>query len=268
MVRMTPVVKNLLIINVGIYIFFQSILHYNLPQLAGFRYIFADTFQPWQIITYMFIHSDGWHLFGNMITLFFFGPLLEQYLGTKRFFIFFIATGLGAGLLFGLVNFWEVSAMAEAAEHILLSPSPDALHAFIAEYAPEYYLRYPNEQTYDFVNIYYPENPDIQKNIDHARYITLSIRESIMNIPMVGASGSVLGIIAAFGILFPELTLMLLFPPIPVKAKYLALFWGLYSVYSLIIQNPSDNVAHWAHLGGMLFAYLLIKYWGIDKQYF
>ena len=85
--------------------------------------------------------------------------------------------------------------------------------------------------------------------------------QAYMNIPMVGASGAVFGILLAFGMLFPNVRLMLLFPPIPIKAKWFVLFYGLYELYATIQNSPTDNVAHLAHLGGMLFAFILIKMW-------
>ena len=263
MIRITPVVKNLLIVNIGIYVIFQGIFHYDLSAIFGFRYIFSDGFRPWQIITYIFVHEGLWHLLGNMITLFFFGPLLEEYLGSKRFFTFFMVTGLGAGVLYGLVNYWEISTMLAEENKILLTPSPDAIHAFMLKYIPNYAWKMPD--AYNFINITYPDDINNPSYIEEARRILTSICNRLSNIPMVGASGSILGIVMAFGVLFPNLQLMLLFPPIPIKAKYVALGWGVYSIYSLIIDKPDDNIAHWAHLGGMFFAYLLIKYWRIKE---
>ena len=78
---------------------------------------------------------------------------------------------------------------------------------------------------------------------------------------MLGASGAVFGLLAAFGYLFPNTELMLLFPPIPIKAKYFVMIYGALELYSGLSNNPADNVAHFAHLGGMLFGYILLKYW-------
>jgi membrane associated rhomboid family serine protease len=85
---------------------------------------------------------------------------------------------------------------------------------------------------------------------------------------MVGASGAVFGILMAFGMLFPNTELFLLFPPIPVKAKYLVTFYALFEIYSEFSRTPGDNVAHLAHLGGMLIAFFLLKYWQKDSQRF
>jgi membrane associated rhomboid family serine protease len=98
--------------------------------------------------------------------------------------------------------------------------------------------------------------------------IVKDIFSSITNVPMVGASGAVFGILMAFGMLFPNTQLFLLFPPIPIKAKYLVLFYGLYELYSEFSRTSGDNVAHLAHLGGMLIAYILLKIWQKDNGRF
>jgi membrane associated rhomboid family serine protease len=85
---------------------------------------------------------------------------------------------------------------------------------------------------------------------------------------MVGASGAIFGILMAFGLLFPNTELFLLFVPFPIKAKYFVAFYGLFELYSGIQNAQSDNVAHFAHVGGMLFAYILLRYWGTQKSNF
>ena len=112
----------------------------------------------------------------------------------------------------------------------------------------------------EFSDEYY-ENPNDTYYKDQAMSIVETMYSQRTNIPMVGASGAVFGILMAFGMLFPNMTLMLLFPPIPVKAKYLVLFYGLYELYAELQRAPGDNVAHLAHLSGMLIAFILLKYW-------
>ena len=96
----------------------------------------------------------------------------------------------------------------------------------------------------------------------------LGVRDLQANIPMVGASGALFGILIAFGMLFPNTQLFLLFPPMPVKAKYLVLFYGLYTVYHIFVSNPADNVAHFAHLSGLLIGAVLVIYWKKDRGSF
>ena len=101
-----------------------------------------------------------------------------------------------------------------------------------------------------------------------AKELLLALYEREANIPLVGASGAIFGILMAFALLFPNTELFLLFFPFPIKAKYFVLFYGLYEVYALVQRTPGDNVAHLAHLGGMLFAFILVKMWQKDRNNF
>ncbi|MDW7695094.1 rhomboid family intramembrane serine protease [Flammeovirgaceae bacterium SG7u.111] len=259
--RITPVVKNLLIVNVVILIV-QQFMQIDMSGMFGYRYPFADTFQPFQIFTYMFVHADFWHLFSNMFALFIFGPMLEQTFGSNRFLVFYLITGLGGGLIFGIVNFIEIQQMESAIVSFSQVPSSDTLLSFALDYAPRL-----TEEGYTFVYETFPSNPDNAMYIERAENFMSQIYQRAANMPMVGASGAVFGILMAFGMLFPNLQLMLLFPPIPIKAKYLVTFYGLYEVYNTIKVSPDDNVAHIAHLGGMAFAFLLLKIWKIQSPY-
>ncbi len=255
MFRLTPVVKNLLIINILVLALDSLILNGTLSSQFSLYYVGSEFFQPYQFITYMFLHGGIGHLFGNMLALFFFGPWLEQTWGSKRFFIFYMVTGVGAGLLYGLVQFVEMQMMLSELNAFVADPSPSLFAAFISDNAPFFYDRY-----YDFLDLFDadPTNPSL---IKQATIYLNGIYDSFSNIPMLGASGAVFGILLAFGMLFPNVEIFLLFPPIPIKAKYLVTFYGLYELYALFQQAPGDNVAHLAHIGGMIFAYFFVKGW-------
>jgi len=259
--RLTPIVKNLLLINIGIYAL-QAFLGLPLEQWFGLRYVFAETFQPFQVITYMFIHAGFWHLLGNMFALFIFGPMLEMTFGPKRFLIFYLVTGIGAGFLYGIVDFIEMYQMETAISAFVTNPSPMQLLDFVYAHAGQL-----TQEGYEFVQDVYPGNPDNPMYIDRAEGIMNSIYSRSANLPMVGASGAVFGILMGFGLLFPNVKLFLLFPPIPIKAKYLVTFYGLYEIYHTMQNSPGDNVAHLAHIGGMIFAFILIKYWKVRSPY-
>lgn len=210
MPMLTPLVRNLLILNVLIF-FLQS---NTIIQLFALFPIEGPYFKPHQFISYMFLHAGGGHLFSNMLGLFFFGPILEQMvLGPKRFLIFYFVTGIGAGLLFSAINYYELSQVSK-----MLSPE-----------------------------------------------LAADVLNERLSIPMLGASGAIFGIIAAFGLVFPNMEMMLLFLPIPIKAKYLVTFYALYELYGGIYVTNS-GIAHFAHLGGMIFAYLLLKWWKINRM--
>ncbi len=252
--RMTPMVKNILIINAVVFLL-SSLIKIDVVDILGLRYIFASSFKPFQLFTYMWMHGGFWHLFGNMFAVLIFGPMLEQIWGHKKFLAFYLITGVGAGMLYATVNYIEVSQVQNASEVYIQNPDPEAFNYFITEHAPRYYNR-----LFDFINEY-ADQPTSAQYIAESKVIANQIYESKANVPMVGASGAVFGILMAFAMMFPNMELMLLFPPIPVKAKYLVMFYGAYELYSEINRAAGDNVAHFAHLSGMLIAFLILKYW-------
>ncbi len=252
--RLTPVVKNLLIINIGL-LLIPSLLSLELSNLFGLRYIFAETFQPYQFITYMFLHANFGHLLGNMFALFIFGPMLERFWGAKRFFIFYMVTGIGAGILYSVVHYVEINQLIESTNAYFNNPNYEDFVAYVNNQAPGLYQKW-----YPFIESF-GDNPNNEKLIRESVQRVGNLSYTFENIPMIGASGAVFGILFAFGFLFPNTELFLLFPPIPIKAKYLVTFYGLYELYSGMQRAPGDNVAHWAHLGGMLIAFILLKIW-------
>jgi membrane associated rhomboid family serine protease len=197
-----------------------------------------------------------------MFALFIFGPMLERFWGAKKFFLFYMITGVGAGILFGVVDFYEMYQLKAAANAYITNPSYEAFNAFINQHAG-----YAFKQWYDFIDAF-GENPGSSEYISSSIQRVQEVVRFQANIPMIGASGAVFGILFAFGYLFPNTELMLLIPPMPIKAKYLVTFYGLYELYSGIQRAPGDNVAHFAHLGGMLVAFILLKIWQDNKKTF
>lgn len=226
-----PVVKNLLVLN--IICFIGTMIFENANRMFGVYYIDSPFFQYWQIITYMFMHGNLTHIFFNMFALFMFGPVLEQILGTNRFIKFYLITGLGALALQFLVQGLEV-------------------YSITGTFWAQDWLRF--EMLQDRV---YQNNPNLSIEGFHKLV-------SIYNTPMVGASGAIFGLLIAFGVLFPNTPLYLMFIPVPVKAKY---FIGAYVVIELYmgLSRSGSSIAHFAHLGGALFGFILIKMWRIKR---
>ncbi len=261
--RLTPMVKNILLINLGIFLI-QSLLKLPFSSIFGLRVVFADQFAPYQFLTYMWIHGGFGHILGNMFAVFIFGPLLEQLWGSKRFLIFYLVCGIGAGVLYGTADFFEKYSLKRDTDAYVANPGPEAFSIFILEHkSPRYNL----PRLADFADEYY-DNPNDPYYKNQTRSLVQSIYDDITNIPMVGASGAVFGILMAFGMLFPNMTLYLLFPPIPIKAKYLVFFYGAYEIYAEISRAPGDNVAHLAHLGGMLIAFVMLRLWRTNPNRF
>lgn len=227
-----PVVKNLIIINILMLVLTwtaQSVFGYDLTSVLGLYFPKSEMFKPFQILTHMFMHAGIWHLFFNMFALYMFGGILENVWGPKRFFIYYMVCGLGAALVHESVIAIQYSKAVNAI-------SPEQLQLVLADGAMV-----------------------LSEGKQYADE-TMKSLQMIMNIPTVGASGAIFGVLLAFGVLFPNTQLMLLFPPIPIKAKYFVLGYGAIELYMAVTQ-PGSNIAHAAHLGGMLFGYILIRYW-------
>ncbi|NMM50305.1 rhomboid family intramembrane serine protease [Marinigracilibium pacificum] len=278
--RLTPVVKNLLLINVLVFfaaIVINSYFRVDINDYLGLYYIKSDNFKPFQFVTYMFAHAfmNGnsiylWHILGNMFALFIFGPNLERTWGPKNFLIYYMVCGIGAGLIQTGVMYAEVRPIEKGYENFISAPTPENFDYFVQEHVTldTYFKEVSNGRGFrvDRVRIFdlknaWMDNPEELEFRKQAIDVSKIVYEQYANIPTVGASGAVFGILLAFGMLFPNVVLMLIFPPIPIKAKYFVMFYGAYELYSVFQAAPNDNVAHFAHIGGMLFGYIMIKYW-------
>jgi membrane associated rhomboid family serine protease len=175
------------------------------------------------------MHGGFMHILFNMYALFIFGPILENVWGPKRFFIFYMVCGLGAAFTYETVIFFQYN-------HLVQSLTPENIQLVLRDGTAYFH------QGKVFTD------PDMER------------LQILLNTPIVGASGAIFGVLLAFGVLFPNTQLFLLFPPIPIRAKYLVLGYGALELY-LAVTQPGSNIAHAAHLGGMLFGYLLIRYW-------
>ena len=259
MFNITPIVRNLLILNVVIFLL-QDLSPLVINWFA-LHPIMSPGFRPHQFVTYMFLHGNFGHLFSNMLGLFFFGPLLEQHvLGTKRFIIFYFVTGIGAGFLYTAINYYEMYELKHAVDLYVQYPSPDAFLDFVTRFAPDI-----KRGAYEFLNDF-EDQPKNLSYINDSVGLVKRLYLERMNVPMLGASGAIFGIIAAFGLIFPNMEMMLLFFPIPIKAKYFVTFYALYELYAGVYIKDS-GVAHFAHIGGMIFAYILLKLWRIKRMY-
>jgi membrane associated rhomboid family serine protease len=261
--RTTPVVRNLIIINVLMLVAAWALSNYstNLDDHLALYYYQSPKFHFYQYVTYMFMHGGFLHLFFNMYALFLFGTALEQVWGSKRFLIFYFICGIGAALIYTLINHLEYLPMIKDSHGFANTPSPELLRHFVKSY-----LDNPSEGLIAFMNKW-SSFPSDQSFISESKLIVNSIVELKINTPCVGASGAVFGILLGFGMLFPNTVLMLLFPPIPIKAKYFVMIYGGIELY-LAITQPGSSIAHTAHLGGMLFGYIMIKMWNRDRRYF
>jgi len=261
-----PVVKNLLIIN-GLMFFATVVLEdkfgLELTRYLGLHFLTSQYFAPHQYITHLFMHGNTMHVFSNMFALWMFGNVLENVWGGKRFLIYYLITGIGAAIIHTGFTWYDIHTMQEQVNLFLENTSPVDFKLLVTKY--QGYLRADDITVLnEFLGSWSmtPNNPQmIREAHDFAN--ELLIRKS--DIPTVGASGAVFGVLLAFGMLFPN-TIIYLYFALPIKAKWFVMLYGLFELYSGIQNNPGDNVAHFAHLGGMLFGYLLIRSWN-KKRY-
>ncbi len=254
-----PVVKNLLIINGLCFlanIVLQSRGWYDMNEHFGLYYPESTLFKPYQLLTHVFMHGTFMHLFFNMFSLWMFGGVLENHWGPKRFFIYYFITAFGAAALYLGVNAYEVHQIKEVIASFNAQPDYDTFFGIIQRdsfFANDIHI-------VDFLSEWKkdPSNPDF---VTGAKQIVDYLLIRKINVPVVGASGAVFGLLLGFGMLFPNTQLVMLFFPFPIKAKYFVLIYGLLEFYQGISNDPSDNVAHFAHLGGMLFGFVMIKLW-------
>lgn len=266
MFRLTPTVKVILIINFALF-GLEAFLRLPLGDIFGMRVIFSDDFAIYQPFTYMWMHGGFNHIIGNMLAVFFFGPMLETAWGSKRFLQFYLICGIGAGVLFGAVDFIEKYPLKQDAEAYTQNPNPDDFYTFILDHDVRSYGAYDWFESMYNLHEQYADNPENQALANATVSSVNRVYEEVIGINMVGASGAVFGILLAFAMLFPNTQIYIYFL-FPVKAKYLVLFYGLYELYSEFQRTPGDNVAHLAHLGGMLVAFILLKIWQKDTNRF
>lgn len=225
------VTKNLLAINV---LMFLALLvaekqGVDLNSMLGLHLFASEGFQPYQLVTYMFMHASVTHLFFNMFALYMFGRTLEYMWGAKRFLVYYLVAGIGAALVqeaIGMVRYHEaLDGMSPLDVELVLSRGFDALRE--------------------------------GKNFVNPQLAHLNV---VLNSTTVGASGAIYAILLGFGMLFPE-ERMFVFPvPFPIKAKYFVMGYVVIELY-LGVSGSADGVAHFAHLGGMLFGFMLIFFW-------
>lgn len=259
------VVKNLLILNILLFVITKIsgyAFNLDLNHVLGLHDFRSDKFSPYQFVTHMFMHANIAHIFFNMFALWMFGRVLENVWGGKRFFLYYIITGLGAAFIHIIVNYLTLTPFIESANQFLANPDPESLKILIKEYFPDIYNNF-----YSKIISPWESNPQSTYYIDQAKENVQYLLKLRIDTPTIGASGAVFGILLGFGMLFPNARLMLLFPPIPIKAKHFVIIYGIIELY-LGLTQPGSNIAHFAHLGGMIFGFILIKYWNSKRDSF
>ena len=214
--RDSPIVFNLLVINILVYLAQVLVKPFSVTEWGALHYYKSSLFYPHQLITNMFLHDPRGltHLIFNMFTLWMFGTILERFLGSKRFLIFYLICGLGAGIVIQLSIPFSADQFSKSAEAFANGMSAfDNIEAYKQQYSA------------------------------------------------IGASGAIMGVMAAYAYLFPNTEMYIMFIPIPIKAKIVIPLFILIDVFMGVRQIAGDNVGHFAHLGGALVGFLLILLW-------
>ena len=256
----TPAVKIIIIINVLVFLAINMIgkrSDVDLVYILGMHLPQSQYFHIYQYITHMFTQEGLTHLFFNMFAVFMFGRILESVWGTKRFIIYYFVTGLGAAALHSLVSLYGLHNMQEQFYAFQSTPDAGVFAEFVRSHVSNPKLL---SELLQFVDAWNAA-PASAQFAGQAEYYMQGIIQVYTNAPAFGASGAVFGILLAFGMLFPNTELYLMFIPIPIKAKYFVLLYGAAELFFGLQNSVGDNVAHFAHLGGMLFGFFLILYW-------
>lgn len=255
------VVKNLLIIN-GLFFLATYVLantmQINLTEKLGLYYFGSEKFRPYQIITHLFMHGSMAHIFSNMFALWMFGTAIENIWGPKKFLSYYMVTGLGAALLHTFINYLEISGLQQAVMAYLSDPTLPNFEQFVFTKVPAEYKSIFNQ----VLDAWAQSGNEAYR--EQSMALSKELLTRYMDIPTVGASGAVFGVLLAFGMMFPN-SMIYVFFAIPIRAKYFVAIYAFIELYLGAANNPGDNVAHFAHLGGMLFGYFLIRYWNRNR---
>ena len=232
--NITPAVKQLSIACVVLFIgtvIGEQTDRFNLFNILGLHYFTNDLFKPWQLITHMFMHGNLQHIIFNLFGLISLGTVLERFIGTKKFVQLYFFSGLGAILI----------------------------HTFAQSFILHQYTGMWIISESDFPYIENSIN-DVSKLKEIGGYYFSN---------MVGASGCIYGVAVAYTFLFPNTEMLLMFIPVPIKAKFLIPGILFIDLFMGISRFGGDSIAHFAHIGGALFGFALIYYWRkFDKKNF
>ncbi|MFY7672388.1 rhomboid family intramembrane serine protease [Tenacibaculum sp. MEBiC06402] len=225
--RLTTAIKHLIIVNVILF-FAPRLMGMDLTRLLALYFPKNEYFGFWQYISHMFMHGSEFHILFNMYGLWAFGTPLEQMWGKNKFLFFYFSAGIGAGIIYSLVNYYQFNAAME----ILLNTGVSKSEIF---------------ELLDPTVVYKNEHLQTLNQLYHT--------------PAVGASGAVYGILVAFGFAFPNAKLALIFFPVPIAAKYFIPFMILGDLFFGVTKYSIGNIAHFAHIGGAIIGFIIAWYW-------
>ncbi|CAL2078032.1 rhomboid family intramembrane serine protease [Tenacibaculum dicentrarchi] len=233
MAKITDAIKHLIIINVIMY-FAPQLLNLDLTNIFALHYPENEHFGFWQYITHIFMHGSPMHLLFNMYALWAFGTPLEQMWGKNKFIFFYFSAGIGAGLIYTLADYYQFSGIYNQLINLGVSGTEIKNLLNTGQYN-DTLITLSNEKMSEFYSLYHT--------------------------PAVGASGAVYGILVAFGLMFPNSKLALIFFPVPIAAKYFIPLMIAGDLFFGVTKYSIGNIAHFAHVGGAIIGFIIAWYW-------
>ncbi len=249
-----PIVKNLLIINLLVFLM-QAVSPVGDEMITWFGQHSwrSDDFRPYQLFTSIFLHGGISHLFTNMFALWMFGRILEYDLGAKRFLTYYLVTGIGAGIFNQLIGEIGYQQTLIAVNDFVANATPSAFSALTANHLEGFSV---NQEFLDA----WRATPSNEAYISQAIKGAYDMLAESSNQVTVGASGAVFGVLLAFGMLHPNDVIMLLIPPMPIKAKYFVMIYGAVELF-MGVTGTMNGISHFSHIGGMVWGFLLLRWW-------
>jgi membrane associated rhomboid family serine protease len=238
--NITETIKHLIILNVILFVAPQF-LNLDLTNVLALHFPQNEHFGFWQYLTSTFMHGSFGHILFNMYGLYAFGTPLEQMWGKKKFLFFYFSTGIGASIIYTLVNYYQFNGYFE--QLIADGLTPDKIQVILTSGNYTQYaelITLPHEKMIKFWNLFYT--------------------------PALGASGAVYGVLVAFGLYFKEAKLALIFFPVPIAAKYFIPIMLLGDLFFGMTKYSVGNIAHFAHVGGAIVGFIIAWYWK-NKQF-
>ncbi|MGK7395889.1 MAG: rhomboid family intramembrane serine protease [Candidatus Cyclobacteriaceae bacterium M3_2C_046] len=263
--RKARVVNTLILLNIVMFaITYLASYQWDLDlyRILGLHHPDSEYFAWYQFITHIFMHGSFFHIFINMFVLWMFGTVLEKVWRGKRFVFFYFFTGLGAAVLHLAVATYNLSDLKTAVNQYIENPGYERFVSFKEEYIDAIPPAYANRA--DSLQNYWGENNNDQQFQQQSVQLVENYLSQRVNQPTVGASGAIFGLLLAFGVLFPNVMIYLYFL-FPVKAKYFVMIIGAFELYRGIF-GENVSIANFAHLGGMIFGFILLKIWGMNAK--
>ncbi|MDY0779868.1 rhomboid family intramembrane serine protease [Tenacibaculum sp. IB213877] len=233
MQNLTQAIKHLIIINVIMFVA-PMLLNMDLTNLFALHFPKNQHFGIWQYVTHMFMHGGFYHILFNMYALWAFGSPLEHMWGRNKFLFFYFSAGIGAGVIYTLVNYYQFNGIYDQLINLGVSAA-DIQNVLDTGSYNESIITLPNETMREFYSLYHT--------------------------PAVGASGAIYGILVAFAMQFPNAKLALIFFPVPIAAKYFIPIMIAADLFFGVTKYSVGNIAHFAHIGGAVIGFLIAWYW-------